>query len=64
MFFSSATNVAAEQALRHTAINHQTFGSLSLARPPQLSLFLWRLSLGLELASMENGMLLTNDIQK
>lgn len=63
MFFSSATNVAAEPALRHTAINHQTFGSLSLA-PPQLSLFLWRLSLGLELASMENGMLLTNDIQK
>ncbi len=31
MFFSSATNVAAEPALRHTAINHQTFGYLSLS---------------------------------
>lgn len=74
MFFSSATNVAAEPTLRHTAINHQTFGYLPLSRarvrfPPislslQLRLFLCHISLGLELASMENGMLLTNDIQK
>lgn len=77
MFLSSATNVAAEPTLRHTAINHQTFGYLllsllcfrSLFPLPislslQLRLFLRRISLGLELASMENGMLLTNDIQK
>lgn len=31
MFFSSATNVAAEPALRHTVINHQTFGYLPLS---------------------------------
>lgn len=48
MFLSSATNVAAEPTLRHTAINHQTFGYLplslslvlSLAFPPFLFLFL------------------------
>lgn len=75
MFISSATNVATEPALRHTAINHQTFGYLPLScarvRFPlpislslQLHLFLCHISLGLELASMENGMFLTNDIQK
>lgn len=31
MFLSSATNVAAEPTLRHTAINHQTFGYLPLS---------------------------------